>query len=113
MSDDQKIPNPLFVKKKESKQGETWHKLANQRINKQHHGGEIPEGDRHFIPKFASLEHTPTPPSPEETEAKLTDLEKQVKELQEKDKQLPPPPPQVTPPTTAPAKPAEEDDWYD
>ncbi|MGH7204299.1 MAG: hypothetical protein ACREHC_07685 [Candidatus Levyibacteriota bacterium] len=98
--------NPLFVKKSQAKKGDVWNDLANQRIHKQHHGGEIPEGDRHAIPKYRSpLDQNQT--SPEETKIVLDDLEMQIKALKEKEK---------TPAQQAPAQPkptSSQDDWYD
>ncbi|MGI8420143.1 MAG: hypothetical protein ACR2LN_05890 [Candidatus Levyibacteriota bacterium] len=106
MSDDSSKVNPLFVKRSQAKKGDVWHDLANQRIHKQHHGGEIPEGDRHAIPRYHSpLDQNQS--SPEETKIVLDDLETQIKVLKEKENA----PAQQAPSSTKPTSP--QDDWYD
>jgi NAD(P)H-dependent FMN reductase len=90
MSDDTNKP-VLFVKKADSKKGSLWNKLTNRRIIKQHGGFDIPEGDNHAIPKY----HSPLDEkqaSPEETKETLTELEKEIRELKEKDRHTSLPP---------------------
>lgn len=86
MSDKSATKTPLLVKKSDSKKGSLWHDFAHSRIIKQHGGDEIPEGDLHAI-------HKPENPvlgqksTPEETNAVLSDLEKEIQELKQKDNQ--------------------------
>jgi hypothetical protein len=90
MSDDTN-KSVLLVKKADSKKGSLWNKLTNGRIIKQHGGFDIPEGDLHAIPKY----HSPVAgneSTPEETREALTELEKEIKHLKEKDAQTPLPP---------------------
>ena len=84
MSDDAN-KSVLFVKKSDSKKGSLWNKLTNRRIIKQHGGFDIPEGDLHAIPKY----HSPVEKeeaSEEETKEALYDIEKEIKQLKEKDR---------------------------
>jgi len=91
MSDDAKKPI-LLVKKGDSKKGSLWNSLTNKRIIKQHGGFDIPEGDLHAIQKLSSpLDDQRT--SPEETKVALSEIEKEIQHLKEKDKRTPPPPP--------------------
>lgn len=90
MSDDTN-KSVLFVKKADAKKGSLWNNLTNKRIVKQHGGFDIPEGDLHAIPKYHSpLEEKQA--SPEETKEALSDLEKEIKQLKEKDSHTQPPP---------------------
>ena len=75
---------PLLVKKSDAKKGSLWHEFANRRIIKQHGGFDIPEGDLHAIPKI----QTPVDPqltSSEENKEVLSDIEKEIQHLKEKD----------------------------
>lgn len=75
----------ILVKKSDSKKGSLWNKLVNHRIIKQHGGFDIPEDDLHAIPKYRDpLERQEE--SPDEKNAKLSDIEEQIKRLREKDK---------------------------
>ena len=87
MSDDPTKP-AIFVKKAESKKGSLWNKLTNGRIIKQHGGFDIPEGDNHAIPKYHSPIEKPAEPS-EETNETLSELEKEIKALKEKNERTP------------------------
>ena len=87
MSDDGTKPI-LLVKKKDSKKGSLWNKLTNRRIVKQHGGFDIPEGDLHAIPKYESPVDKPILSS-EETKEALSDLEKEIRQLKEKNEQTP------------------------
>jgi hypothetical protein len=90
MSDDAN-KSILFVKQDDVKKGKLWNTITNRRIIKQHGGFDIPEGDLHAIPTY----HSPVEgqnASPEDTKETLNELEKEINELKEKDKntQLPP-----------------------
>ncbi len=89
MSDDPQ-KNILLVKKGDVKKASLWSKLTNTRIVKQHGGLDIPEGDLHAIPKYDNPV-LGKESSPEETKEVLTDLEKEIQLLKEKDKRTPPP----------------------
>jgi hypothetical protein len=83
MSDDKSKP-VLLVKKADAKKGSLWNDVANKRIIKQHGGFDIPENDNHAIPKY----HSPVEESAissEETKETLTELEKEIQQLKEKD----------------------------
>src|SRR5579862_1412975 len=87
MSDDDTKPI-LFVKKKDSKKGSLWNKLTNRRIIKQHGGFDIPEGDLHAITKYENPIEKPAESS-EETNETLSELEKEIKQLKEKNERTP------------------------
>jgi hypothetical protein len=87
MSDDAN-KHVLFVKKADSKKGSLWNKLTNTRIIKQHGGFDIPEGDLHAITKYHSPIEGPAA-SQEETKEKLTELEKEIQDLKNKDQHTP------------------------
>lgn len=82
MSDD-KTKSVIFVKKADSKKGSLWNVMTNRRIIKQHGGFDIPENDLHAIPKYQSpLEKQPE--TEEENNETLSDLEKEIKQLKNK-----------------------------
>lgn len=87
MSDDD-TKSILLVKKADSKKGSFWNKLTTKRIIKQHGGFDIPEGDNHAIPKYESPVDRPDLSS-EETKEALNDLEKEIKELKERNERTP------------------------
>jgi hypothetical protein len=87
MSDDGTKPI-LFVKKKDSKKGSLWNTLTNRRIIKQHGGFDIPEGDLHAITKYHSPIEKPAESS-KETNETLSDLEKEIRQLKEKNEKTP------------------------
>jgi hypothetical protein len=87
MNDKSATKTPLFVKKDDSKKGSLWNDFANRRIIKQHGGFDIPEDDLHAIHKYADPIQTPTT-TPEETNATLSDLEKEIKQLKEKENRV-------------------------
>lgn len=106
MSDDTKHI-PFFVGKKDAKKGQIWQDIANQRLDKQHPGGHIGEGDRHAPPKYEN----PTlgaPLSEEETQVAVSNLEAKLKALEEQKKALPPQPKPQEEPSQI-----DNDDWYD
>ena len=74
----------LLIKKADAKKGSLWHTFANKRIIKQHGGFDIPEGDLHAIQKYHSPIEQSTQ-SPEETNATLSDIEKEIKKLKDKE----------------------------
>ncbi|HWY78970.1 MAG TPA: hypothetical protein VNW29_01290 [Candidatus Sulfotelmatobacter sp.] len=75
----------LLVKKADAKKGSLWNQLTNKRIIKQHGGFDIPEGDLHAIPKYENPVYQQQETS-EATNAMLSDLEKEIQQLKEKDK---------------------------
>src|ERR1700722_2027361 len=77
---------PLLVKKSESKKGSLWHDFANRRIIKQHGGFDIPDDDLHAVHKFVSPTLS-TQATPEEVSAVLSDIEKEIETLKEKESQ--------------------------
>ncbi len=85
VSDDAAKP-VLLVKKSDSNKGSLWNTLTNRRIIKQHGGFDIPKDDLHAIPKYENPVHTPQA-SLEETNSTLSDLEKEIQQLKEKDNQ--------------------------
>jgi hypothetical protein len=87
MGDDKTKP-VLLVKKSDSKKASLWNSLANNRIIKQHGGFDIPEGDLHAIPKYSSPIDDQKA-SPAETKEALTELEKEINKLKEKNSQTP------------------------
>src|SRR5271154_2781262 len=87
MSDKNATKTPLFVKRADSKKGSVWHDFADKRFIKQHGGYDIPEGDNHAIPKYNDPVTAPTT-TPEETNATLSDLEKQIKQLKENEDRI-------------------------
>lgn len=107
MSDDKKVPNTFWLRKKEAKKGDVWNTVANDRIYKQHPHG-IGEDDRHAPAKIINPVLENIKESPEENEETLNRLAKQIEELKEKSKNEPPPPPPQAPP-----KQTIDDDWYD
>jgi len=90
MNDDNTKPI-LLVKKSDSKKGSLWSTFTNKRIIKQHGGFDIPEGDLHAVPKYHDPLERKTS-SPEETKEVLSDIEKEIEQLKNKEKQTPPPP---------------------
>ncbi len=84
MSDKSATKTPLLVKKDDSKKGSLWHDFANRRIIKQHGGYDIPDDDLHAVHKYVSPIHPPQL-SKEETNATLSDLEKEIELLKKKE----------------------------
>lgn len=78
----------IFVKKRESKKGELWNELTNDRIIRQHGGFDIPEDDLHAVKKFESPVQIEKA-SPEETKAALSDLAQEIEGLRQKEFLLP------------------------
>jgi hypothetical protein len=78
---------PILVKKSESKKGSLWHDFANRRIIKQHGGFDIPDDDLHAVHKFVSpvLSIRATQ---EESDAALSNIEKEIETLKEKENKL-------------------------
>lgn len=74
----------LLVKKADSKKGSLWNTLTNRRIIKQHGGFDIPEGDLHAIKKYDDPISSPQA-NPQETQEVLSDLEKEIQQLKNKD----------------------------
>lgn len=79
---------PLLIKKNEARKGSLWHEFANKRIIKQHGGFDIPEGDLHAVQKYDNPIQTSQQTS-EEVNATLSDLEKEIRQLKERDQQTP------------------------
>jgi hypothetical protein len=77
---------PILVKKSESKKGSLWHDFANRRIIKQHGGFDIPDDDLHAVHKFVGPTLS-TQASPEETNAVLSDIQKEIETLKQKEDQ--------------------------
>jgi hypothetical protein len=77
---------PLLVKKAESKKGSLWHDFANRRIIKQHGGFDIPDDDLHAVHKFVGPILS-TQATTEETTAVLSDIQKAIENLKEKENQ--------------------------
>lgn len=86
MNDKSATKTPLLVKKSEAKKGSLWHDFAHKRIIKQHGGLDIPEDDLHAVTKYVSPVPDPTE-TPEETDQVLSEIELQIKTLQEKEQQ--------------------------
>lgn len=86
MADTSATKTPLFVKKADSKKGSLWHDFADKRFKKQHGGYDIPEGDLHAVQKIEAPILTPQA-TPEETNAALSDLEKEIQKLKQNDDQ--------------------------
>lgn len=88
---DNNIKPIIFVKKEDAKKASLWNKLTNGRIIKQHGGFDIPEGDLHAIEKYQSPVEGKEA-NPQESQEVLSDLEKEIQQLKEKDKHTPIPP---------------------
>ncbi len=82
---DKATKTPLLVKKSDSKKGSLWHDFATRRIIKQHGGFDIPEDDLHAVHKYVSPIHSQQI-SHDETNAVLSDIEKEIQDLKEKEK---------------------------
>lgn len=83
MSNKSATKTPLFVKRTDASNGSLWNDYTNKRIMRQHGGYDIPEGDLHSIQKYQDPVFTPRS-TQEETNAALSDIEKEIQQLKEK-----------------------------
>ena len=96
--------SPLTVTKKELNDSRSWSKLTKERFIKQHGDVEhIPEGDNHAVPQHFDGPQIPQH-NPQELQDAVGNLEDQIRQLQEKEKNMPPP---------APKPEKVKDDFYD
>lgn len=82
MNNNTATKTPLFVKKNDASNGSLWNDYANRRIIRQHGGFDIPEGDLHAIQKYSEPVSTPRS-TQDETNAALSDIEKEIQHLKE------------------------------
>jgi hypothetical protein len=83
---DDSTKTPLLVNKTDSKKGSLWHDFADKRFKKQHGGYDIPEGDLHAVHKYVGPVLGPQATS-EETNAALSNLERELQQLKTKNQQ--------------------------
>ena len=77
----------LFVKKSDAKKGKLWNEIADDRVIKQHGGYDIPEDDLHAVKR----QNDPVlfqKATPEETSEALSELEKEIQQLKQKDNNI-------------------------